>query len=124
VRWSGYVLSYSGATGVEYTFSVDVDAATGDGARLYIDGVLVMDEWLGAVGTGLATFSGKYTFAEPDTLYAIALEFRENTGDASARLYWESSNHPSPGVREIIPQTNLYSGADTIGGAPYTVTVV
>lgn len=104
VRWTGFVQPpYSGA----YTFEAEVE----DGARLYIDNHLIIDQWLSAP----ATYSASYTFPAADMLYKIRFEYRENSDNAKAVLRWSHTNI----TKEVIPQNYLFSSAYNISGNPF-----
>ncbi len=98
VRWTGEVLAPS--TGV-YAFIVRSD----DGARLWIDGRLIVDNWKDQSATAArGTLS-----LEAGRRYALRLEYYESSGDAVAELSWE----PPGQAAEIIPQRCLFSTAST-----------
>jgi len=115
VRWTGQVQpKYSGT----YYFSTVTD----DGARLYINGQLVIDKWInqGATrwnSTGIAMTAGQK--------YDIKMEYYQAGYSQSAKLYWWSAQN----TYEIIPTTQLYpaaitqictAGAKTCGGTGTT----
>jgi len=97
VIWEGQVEPRFDET---YTFYVSAD----DGVRLYVDGQLVVDDW----NVGNDEQSGSIALNR-NQLYDIRLEYYENTGSASAYLYWSSASTP----KEIIPQSQLYTGLPT-----------
>jgi len=74
VRWT---TQQSFAAGL-YTFNVAAD----DGARLYVDGELVLDGWQGVNGSESVT---RYLSAGEHT---IVLEYFEQTGVAQVQLNW------------------------------------
>jgi hypothetical protein len=90
VRWSGSLRSP--ATG-RYTLTVTAD----DGARLWVDGTLVLDR---------CTTPGSGSIVVPLTAgraTAIRLEMQDRSGTASARLAWSG-----PGVSAgTVPATRL-----------------
>jgi phage tail-like protein len=97
VRWSGQVQPrYSEV----YTFSTYTD----NGARLWIDGQLIVNNWSDQSPTErsgrIALTAGRW--------YAITMEYYENGGNATAKLFWSSRSQP----REIVPQGRLYSVRD------------
>ncbi|MFP4057909.1 MAG: PA14 domain-containing protein [Candidatus Brocadiia bacterium] len=96
VRWTGAV----GPRFAErYTFSVVVD----DGARLWVDGRLLVDAWREQNPT-------EYSAAIPlqaDRKYPIKMEYYDSTGGAVARLLWKSPSQP----REVVPQSQLFPEA-------------
>jgi hypothetical protein len=93
VRWTGAVRPQFSET---YTFY----ATTSDGVRLWVDGQLLVDEWMDQSPTewrgSLALTAGQQ--------YSLAMEYYENSGSPSAQLSWSS---PSM-VKTIIPQSQLY----------------
>ena len=94
-RWSGQVQPpFSGTT----TFYVLAD----DGARLWVNNVLVIDRWASTPNSGEASGTIALTGGQK---YAIRLEYFEKTNRASVRLSWSS-----PGLaKQVIPQLRLYT---------------
>lgn len=99
VRWSGQVLPrYS----ERYTFHVLSD----DGVRLWVDGILVINQWIDQPPTEhSSTISVEL---EAERWYSIQLEYYERAGGATIKLYWSSRSQ----IKEIIPQSRLYSVRD------------
>lgn len=93
VRWEGYVLPPVDET---YTFLTTTD----DGARLWVDGQLLVDEWVDQSAT---THSGTIALTGGQ-MVEIKMEMYENGVDASAKLEWQS---PSL-ARQVIPSANLF----------------
>jgi GH43 family beta-xylosidase len=93
VRWTGQVEAQFNET---YTLYVTSD----DGARLWVDGRLLIDNWVNqsAVETSAAIplQAGKR--------YDIRLDYYDNTGGAQARLSWAS---PSL-AKQVIPSAQLF----------------
>lgn len=75
-RWTGSFLVPTAGT---YVFSVTTD----DGARLWVDGALLIDKWLNQPAT---TYTA--TMALTAAAHTIKLEYYENTGVASIALAW------------------------------------
>jgi hypothetical protein len=75
-RWKGYFDFIGG----NHTFSMTAD----DGARLYIDGQLVIDEWHDQPST-------TYHVTEnlPEGTHTIVMEYYEAYGGAIAKLSWD-----------------------------------
>lgn len=93
VRWSGEIMARQAGL---YTLSVNVD----DGARLWIDGRLVVDQWQDHVGEDSAEVR-----LPALRRVAIRVEYREAAQGARLKLLWSG-----PGVhRQIVPQDNLFS---------------
>jgi beta-glucosidase len=79
VRWTGVVIApASGATRI----GVEGD----DGYRLYLDGRLVIDNW---IKKSYATRAVAVTWA-PGTRHDLRLEYFETTGNARVRLLWDA----------------------------------
>lgn len=94
VRWTGFIEPRFSES---YCFVVVVD----DGARLWVDGRLVLDAWDGS-GTR------KY-YSEPIALragqrHAIRLDYCERTGASHVSLFWRSTSQPI----EVVPQSQLH----------------
>ncbi len=81
VRWTGQFSFDMGA----YLFSVVVD----DGARLWVDGQLVIDEWEDGGERQFTTVVG-LTKGTHD----VRLEYYEHTRDSRVRLKWEKVDSP------------------------------
>ncbi len=108
VRWSGQLLIPQ--TG-EYTFST----LNSDGVRLFINGVLMIDDY--------ADHSTIWKDAVPVNLTAgqivdLQMEYYENTGSAVAKLKWAG---PSLGGLNGLPIAKewLYDGAGIANKTPY-----
>ncbi len=93
VRWTGALQPQFSQT---YTFYTKTD----DGVRLWVDGQLLIDEW---VDQGPTEWSGTISL-NAGQKYSITMEYYENGGGASAQLSWSS---PSL-AKSIIPQIQLY----------------
>lgn len=93
VRWTGSLLpAYSEV----YTFSLTID----DGARLWIDGRLVIDEWhLSEPQEYTGTIA-----LEAARLHDIRLEYFQRPRWAQITLRWSSASQP----REVVPTARLY----------------
>lgn len=95
VRWNGYLTAPT--TGV-YTFYVSSD----DGQRLYINGSLVVDDWV-AHGTTTRNTTVSLTAGDP---VSFTYEMFENGGGAVARAEWSG-----PSVsRSVIPADAFLAG--------------
>lgn len=98
VRWTGQILAqYS----EEYTFYTTTD----DGVRLWIDGKLIIDDWM---DHHALTRTGKIRL-EAGRKYDIKMEYYENTGAALATLAWSSASQPW----EIVPKSQLFASTST-----------
>ncbi len=92
VRWTGEVEAAYTET---YTFYTNTD----DGARLWIDGQELVDDWQDQSATEnygtIDLVAGQ--------VYDIVMEYYDNTGDAVAELLWSSPSTP----KQHIPQAAL-----------------
>ncbi len=93
VRWLGMIQPLFNET---YTFYTTTD----DGVRLWVNGQLVIDQWVPQSPT---TWSGSITL-QAQKLYSIEMDFFQAQGGAVAQLAWSS---PST-AQGIIPQSQLY----------------
>src|SRR6185436_20143834 len=80
VRWTGQVQPFYSEN---YTFITTTD----DGARLWVDGQLVISDWIDhgpidTAGTPIALVGGQK--------YGIVMEFYENAVGATAKLSWST----------------------------------
>ena len=93
-RWEGQIQPVYDEN---YTFYTNTD----DGVRLYIDGQLVIDQWIDQAPTehtGSITLNGGQK-------YFIVVEYYENGGGAVAELRWSSASQP----KEIVPSSQLFA---------------
>jgi hypothetical protein len=93
VRWTGDVQPLFNEP---YTFYTRTD----DGVRLYVDGNLIINEW---IDQGATEWSATVNMMARRR-YSITMEYYENGGAASASLSWSS---PSTS-KTIIPTSQLY----------------
>jgi hypothetical protein len=105
VRWSGM---FKPELSELYTFYSNVD----NGARLYVDGKLVVDQWeVSAAAEYNATLD-----ATAGLLYELKVEYRHTTGDAGATL-----SYASPSVaKRVIPSSRLFHTPQHVFGSPFT----
>ena len=101
VRWTGSVIPTASGT---YTFYTETD----DGARLWLNGNLIIDKWQ---DQGPTEYASTTVNLSAGTAALFRFEYFENSGGASAKLRWSS---PSV-AKQIIPAANLGgpSGART-----------
>ncbi|HEY1536968.1 MAG TPA: PA14 domain-containing protein, partial [Polyangiaceae bacterium] len=117
IRWTGSVIP---ATTEAYTFYTVTD----DGARLWINGNLVIDHWQDEGPTEYASPTINLTAGVPAL---FRFEYYENGGGASARFRWSSPSIP----KAAIPSGNLGAPDGTHtrltvspGNAQFTVSLV
>jgi mono/diheme cytochrome c family protein len=95
-RWSGKVEATS-------TGSFQFQTASNDGVRVWINGVLVIDNWTSHATT---TNNSPTINLTGGTRYAITMEFYDGTGAAVARLRWK---RPGQTSFVAIPASRLYA---------------
>ncbi|MDB5047802.1 MAG: C-terminal target protein, partial [Fibrobacteres bacterium] len=100
--WEGFVVpSYTDT----YTFYSDHD----DGARLWVNNVLIIDTY----GTCCGERTSSTISLTAGVRYAIHLSYTESAGNASEKLRWSSATSQ---IKEIIPKRSLFAGKLTITG--------
>src|SRR5262249_38551662 len=77
-RWTGQVLAPQSG---DYIFTTTAD----DGVRLYVNGQLVIDNWVDQSAT---TKNSAAITLVAGTRYDIRMEYYEHGGDAVAKLFW------------------------------------
>ncbi|HEY7500412.1 MAG TPA: PA14 domain-containing protein [Vicinamibacterales bacterium] len=92
-RWSGQVLAPVTGT---YTFTT----ATDEGVRLYLNGQLLIDNWVDHT----LTLNGATASLTAGQRYDIRMDFYERGSLATARLSWSYPGQPT----QIVPQWFLY----------------
>ncbi len=100
VRWEGFVQPKFSET---YTFWLDMD----DHARLWIDGILIIDWWGFPPSSGL--LNAEYDLVAFEAHY-IVLEYRDISFSGTARLLWSSENTPI----QAIPSSSLFYKVKTL----------
>lgn len=103
VKWEG---NFSFETGT-YRFTIAVD----DGARLYLDDVLILDKWFDQ-----ATTTYQVDQAIAAGTHRVRMEMYENGGQASAALSWALISAPPP---PPPPPPNCTVGQGTMTGCYY-----
>jgi len=98
-RWTGMVQPQFTET---YTFY----ATTDDGARLWVNNLLLIDKWVNQAAT---EWSGTIAL-NANQIYSIKMDYFQNTGLASAQLSWSSPSTP----KAIIPQSQLYPTTNSL----------
>jgi len=95
VRWTGKVEAPS-------TGTFQFQTASNDGVRLWVNGVLVINNWTNHATTNNNSPTITLT---ADQRYTIKMEFYDNTGAAVARLRWK---RPGQTGYVVVPKTRLY----------------
>ncbi|MBC8097382.1 MAG: chitobiase/beta-hexosaminidase C-terminal domain-containing protein, partial [Akkermansiaceae bacterium] len=94
VRWTGSVQPQFNET---YFFHTAAD----DGVRLYVNGQLLIDDW---VDKTVATTKSNSIVLAAQQFYSLQLDYYQKTSNASVSLSWSSPSTP----KSVIPQTQLY----------------
>ncbi|HVY06674.1 MAG TPA: PA14 domain-containing protein, partial [Burkholderiales bacterium] len=102
VRWTGFVTA--SVTG-NYTFETNSD----DGVRLYVNGVLVIDNWTDHSAT---TNDSAAIALTAGTRVAVTMEYYERGGNAVAQLSWSG---PTTGGFQFIPRASLSHFCGVLG---------
>lgn len=92
VRWSGKLIP-------RYSELYTLYTETHGGVRLWIDGTEVIDDW----NTDEQINHSISLSLQAGHFYQLRMEYKEDHGDAKARLFWSSQSQS----KEIIPQTQL-----------------
>jgi hypothetical protein len=99
VRWTGKVKI---PTAGNYVFSTRTD----DGARLWINGALVVDKW---IPQGATTYNSPSLALGAGQMVDVKMEYNQGGGGAVAQLSWQG-----PGIAtQIIPASALYYDGGT-----------
>jgi len=93
VRWTGQVLPQYSET---YTF----DFRSDDGAKVWVNGVLLVDKW---VSQGVTDWVNTINL-QANVLYDIQIDHLNNGGGGEAHLYWWSPSQS----KQIIPTSRLF----------------
>ena len=84
-----------------------------DGARMWLDGELVVDEWQ----VGKRRESKVMVGLEAGRKYPLRVEYFDDKGHALASLRWSSPSIP----KEIVPRSQLYAQADGVSDEAWNV---
>ena len=93
-RWTGKVVPQFTET---YTFTT----SSNDGVRLWVDGRLIIDQW---VPGRTSEYSGSIELIGGQK-HDLVLEYFDNIDKASMKLHWESASRS----RQIIPRDRLFT---------------
>jgi GH43 family beta-xylosidase len=94
VRWTGQVQP-------RYTEHYTFTALSDEAVRVWVDGQLVVDDWL----PHTVRYSAGSIDLVANQLYDIRVDYREETGSARMELNWFSTSQPF----QIIPSDRLYT---------------
>jgi hypothetical protein len=115
--WDDVIVRYTGSIISKTTQDISFLATADDGTKLYLDGVLVADDWRDKGGGGTVSAPISFTAGVPKS---IELMYYENGGGASVFLHWNQS-----GSMQIIPAEAFTSQPAVVKtiGAPRNLTV-
>lgn len=105
VRWTGWVQPRVSG---EHTFYISSD----DGARLWVNGVLVLEDWNGHGAPSTPLPGTVKLVLRAGEKYTIRLDYFDGGGGASIKLWWSAAGMPV----EIIPASQLYTIPDLYHG--------
>jgi uncharacterized protein (DUF1800 family) len=107
--WTGQVVP-------QYTEQYYFATRTDDGARLWVNGQLVIDRWQ---SQSVAEYTSPPLSLNAGTFYDIRMEYLQLTGGSEAHLLWYSNDQSE----QVIPSNCLYPAATgQTGAAPTSVT--
>jgi hypothetical protein len=110
-RWQGLVSAPNTET---YTFYTEI-AGADERVRLWLDNVLVVDEW-----SSLRSLLPSATLGMmASTLYEIELEYQNPTESYGFRLLWTGTGTQG---RSLVPSSNLYTALH-IASSPFALAV-
>jgi hypothetical protein len=98
----------------EYTEQYTFYAKSDDGQRLWVNGALLVDNWVDQS----ATEKSGVISLERCHKYDLVMEYYENAGSASSVLSWQSNSQ----VKQVIPKDRLFSDLGTLSTATATKT--
>jgi len=113
------IVRFTGSIRSNTTQDISFLAAADDGTKLYLDGVLITNDWRDKGGGGTTSSPVPFTAGVPKT---IELMYYENGGGAWVQLLWNQS-----GSMQVIPAEAFTSQAAPVVktiGAPRNLTVV
>ena len=93
VRWTGQILP-------KYSESYFIDFRSDDSAKVWVNGVLLIDRWTAQSATDYVNSIN----LTANTPYDIQIDYWNSSGAAEAKLFWYSASQP----KEIIPQSRLF----------------
>ncbi len=96
VRWTGQILP-------QYSETYSIDFRSDDSAKVWINGVLIIDRWF----TQNVTDYVNTIELKAGVLYDIVIEYWNNvlSPTAEAHLYWFSASQ----IKQIVPQSRLFT---------------
>ncbi len=105
-KWDGFI---EPSLSTDHTFYLSSD----DGARLYINNQLVIDNW-GPTPNGLEEVISAPISLASGTKVPISIEYQELGGPGSIHLSWSSTAQ----TKQIIPKANLFTSNQIVSVSP------
>ena len=102
MRWKGQIQP-------QYSQTYYFVARTNDGAKLTVNGQVIIDNW---ISQGTTDQTGAIDL-QGGVLYDLRMDYGQTGGGAEAHLSWNSADQ----VSQIIPINRLYPSATGSGGA-------
>ena len=110
---NNFTVLWTGCVQPQYNETYDFITTADDGVRLYVNGQLLINDW---VDKTHATSQTNSITLVGQQLYNLELDYYEKTNNASVSLSWASPSTPLA----VIPQTQLYPSTNP----PPTVVLV
>jgi hypothetical protein len=99
ISTNSFTVLWTGAVQPQFSETYTFYTATDDGVRLWVNGQLLIDQWVNQAAT---EWSGTIALSAGQN-YPVTMEYFENSGDASAQLSWSSASTP----KAVVPQNRL-----------------
>ncbi len=106
---SPYTVRWKGQIQPQYSQTYYFDILSNDGAKLFINGQTVIDNW---IPQGTVDQVGSIDL-QGGVLYDIQIDYLRSSGPSEAHLYWYSADQ----VKQIVPQSRLYPAVTGVAGA-------
>src|SRR5439155_5112809 len=108
VRWTGQMQP-------EHTEPYNFFVYSNDGAKLWVNGQLIIDRWTNTTASATGTVS-----LVGGVRYDIKLEYFENTSYASNSLFWWSPSQ----TKQVIPMVRLYPNTNAAANVTSPTTAI
>ena len=96
---SNYTVKWTGSIQPQFSETYTLSTVTDDGVRLYVNGQLVINDWVDQAGTNSVSLP-----LAAQQLYTVEMDYYQHNSNAVAQLLWSS---PST-AKAVIPQSQLY----------------
>jgi len=95
-----FSVAWTGEIQAQFTEPYTLYAQSDDGARVWLDDRLIINNWVDGISEADATVN-----LTAGQRYLVCIEYYENRGAAQARFSWSSPSTP----KRILPKSQLYS---------------